>query len=55
MASEGLNSVMLGNAMMLSSFRKQAVDMPLKDGAYAEHLQTLIRQQEEVPEVLQVS
>jgi predicted dehydrogenase len=42
-ASEGLNSVMLGNAIMLSSFRKQAVDMPLDDDAYEQHLQALIQ------------
>jgi len=42
-ASEGLNSVMLGNAIMLSSFRKQTVDIPLDDDAYEQQLQALIQ------------
>ncbi len=43
-AQEGINSVMLGNAIMLSSFRKQAVEIPIDEDAYEQHLQTLIEQ-----------
>jgi hypothetical protein len=42
-ASEGLNSVMLANAIMLSSFRKHAVDIPIDEDAYEQQLQTLIQ------------
>ena len=41
-ASEGLSSVMLGNAIMLSAFLKQTVELPLDDEAYANKLQELI-------------
>lgn len=41
-ASEGLNSVMLGNAIMFSSFQKQAVEIPIDQEAYAAKLQELI-------------
>lgn len=43
-ATEGINSVMLGNAIMLSSFRKQAVELPIDEDAYAQHLQSLSEQ-----------
>ncbi|MBN1991658.1 MAG: Gfo/Idh/MocA family oxidoreductase [Anaerolineae bacterium] len=42
-AAEGLNSVMLGNAIMLSSFLKKTVDIPFDEDAYEEKLQALIR------------
>jgi len=43
-AGEGINSVMLGNAIMLSSFRKQAVEIPIDEDAYEQQLQALIQQ-----------
>lgn len=42
-AAEGLNSVMLGNAMMLSSFLRQTVELPLDEDAYAAKLQELVK------------
>ncbi len=41
-APEGLNSLMLGNAMMLSSFQGHPVDLPIDEEAYAAKLQELI-------------
>lgn len=41
-APEGLNSLMLGNAMMLSSFQGKPVDLPIDEEAYAAKLQELI-------------
>ena len=41
-AVEGINSLMLGNAIMLSFFLKQPVDLPIDAEAYAAKLQTLI-------------
>ena len=41
-AVEGLNSLTLGNAMMLSSFLGCTIEMPLDDEAYAAKLQELI-------------
>jgi predicted dehydrogenase len=43
-AQEGINSVMLGNAIMLSSFRKHAVEIPIDEDAYEQLLQVLIQQ-----------
>lgn len=37
-ASEGLNSLMLGNAIMLSQFEGRPVDLPLDEEAYAARL-----------------
>jgi predicted dehydrogenase len=42
-AQEGIHSVMLGNAIMLSSFRKQAIDIPIDAEAYEQKLQELIQ------------
>jgi predicted dehydrogenase len=42
-ASEGIHSVMLGNAIMFSSFLNKAVDIPIDEDAYEEKLQTLIK------------
>jgi predicted dehydrogenase len=42
-AVEGINSVTLANAIMLSSFLRQSVDLPLDEEAYAEKLQSLIQ------------
>jgi len=42
-AVEGINSVTLANAVMLSSFLRQTVDLPLDEDAYAEKLQSLIQ------------
>jgi hypothetical protein len=41
-APEGLNSLMLGNAIMLSSFQGHPVELPLDEEAYAAKLQELI-------------
>jgi predicted dehydrogenase len=41
-APEGLNSLMLSNAMMLSSFQGHPVDLPIDEEAYAAKLQELI-------------
>jgi predicted dehydrogenase len=41
-AGEGLNSVMLGNAIMLSSFQGKPVDLPLDPEVYAAKLEALI-------------
>ena len=41
-AGEGLNSVMLGNAIMLSSFQGKPVDLPLDPEVYAAKLEELI-------------
>jgi predicted dehydrogenase len=43
-AQEGINSVMLGNAIMQSSFQKKAVDIPIDEDAYEQQLQALIEQ-----------
>jgi len=42
-AVEGINSVTLANAIMLSSFLRQTVDLPLDEDAYAKKLQSLIQ------------
>lgn len=42
-AREGIHSVMLANAIMMSSFRKQTVDLPIDGDAYEEKLRELIR------------
>ena len=41
-ATEGINSVMLGNAILLSSFLKKTVEMPIDENVYEETLQGLI-------------
>ena len=41
-ATEGLNSVMLGNAIMLSSFNNKTVTLPIDEDAYEEKLKELI-------------
>ena len=41
-AAEGLNSVMLANAIMMSSFQGRAVDLPLDEDAYEQKLLSLI-------------
>lgn len=41
-APEGLHSLMLGNAMMLSSFRGRPVDLPIDSNAYEKRLRKLI-------------
>jgi predicted dehydrogenase len=43
-APEGINSVMLGNAIMLSSLQKNAVEIPIDEDAYEKQLQALIEQ-----------
>ena len=43
-AREGIDSVMLGNAIMFSSFRKEAIDIPIDADAYERKLQELIQQ-----------
>ena len=43
-AKEGINSVMLGNAIILSSFQKKAVEIPIDEDAYEQQLQALIQQ-----------
>ena len=40
-ASEGLNSVMLGNAIMFSSFLGQPITLPFDEDAYADKLKSL--------------
>ncbi|PIE32415.1 oxidoreductase [candidate division KSB3 bacterium] len=45
-ATEGLNSVMLGNAILLSSFRKKTVDIPIDEDAYEKKLQEQIANSE---------
>jgi hypothetical protein len=42
-AVEGINFVTLANAIMLSSFLRQSVDLPLDEETYAEKLQSLIQ------------
>ncbi|MFC1976458.1 Gfo/Idh/MocA family protein [Chloroflexota bacterium] len=42
-AVEGINSVMLGNAIMLSSFLNKTVDIPIDEGAYEKKLQAFIK------------
>jgi predicted dehydrogenase len=42
-AAEGLHSVMLGNAIMLSSFLKRTLDMPIDGDLYKNNLMELIR------------
>jgi len=41
-AAEGINSVMLANSILWSSFERQAVDLPLDADAYANKLASLI-------------
>jgi predicted dehydrogenase len=41
--SEGLNSVMIGNAIMQSSFQKSPVEIPIDEDAYAATLEELIK------------
>jgi predicted dehydrogenase len=41
-ASEGLNSVMLANAMLMSSFERKGIDLPLDEDAYERKLLSLI-------------
>ncbi len=45
-ATEGINSVMLGNAILLSSFLKKTVDVPIDRDVYEEKLQELIANSE---------
>jgi predicted dehydrogenase len=42
-APEGIRGLILGNAIMLSSFRRQPVEMPFEEDAYEAQLQELIR------------
>jgi predicted dehydrogenase len=42
-AEEGVHSVMLGNAIMLSSFEKRTVDIPIDEGVYEKTLVELAR------------
>jgi predicted dehydrogenase len=42
-AQEGIHELTLGNAIMLSSFRKAPVEMPFEEDAYEAKLQELIR------------
>jgi len=42
-AQEGMHSVMLGNAIMLSSFQKQTIDIPIDAETYEQILQELIQ------------
>jgi predicted dehydrogenase len=42
-AVEGINSVMLGNAIMLSAFLNKPVDIPIDEDAYEKKLQELIK------------
>ena len=42
-AVEGINSVMLGNAIMLSSFQNKPVEIPIDEDAYEKKLQALIK------------
>jgi predicted dehydrogenase len=42
-AVEGLDSLMLGNAILLSSFQRQPVALPFDEDAYAALLQELVR------------
>ncbi len=42
-APEGLNSLMLGNAIMLSQFQGKPVELPIDEDAYAALLQELIK------------
>jgi predicted dehydrogenase len=42
-AVEGIHSVTLANAIMLSSFLRQTIDLPFDEDAYAEKLQSLIQ------------
>ncbi len=41
-AAEGLHSVMLANAILLSSFEHKTIDLPLDDAVYDQKLQSLI-------------
>jgi predicted dehydrogenase len=41
-APEGLNSLMISNAIMLSSFESRPVELPLDENLYASHLTELI-------------
>jgi hypothetical protein len=43
-AAEGLHSVMLGNAIMLSSFLGRTVEMPIDEDLYQKKLTDLIEQ-----------
>ena len=43
-AAEGIHSVQLANAMLLSSFRDKAVDLPISARSYASLLRRLIRE-----------
>ncbi|MCP4405585.1 MAG: Gfo/Idh/MocA family oxidoreductase [bacterium] len=45
-ATEGIHSVMLGNAILLSSFLKKTVDVPIDQDVYEEKLQELIANSE---------
>ncbi len=45
-ATEGIHSVMLGNAILLSSFLKKTVDVPIDRDVYEEKLQELIANSE---------
>ena len=40
--TEGVNSVMLANAILLSSFERRTVDLPLDEDAYEQKLRSLI-------------
>ena len=41
--TEGVNSVMLANAILLSAFERRTIDLPLDEDAYEQRLHTLIR------------
>lgn len=43
-ASEGIHSVEMGNAMLLSSMTGKAVDLPMNAAVYARHLKKLIKE-----------
>ncbi|MGD8515858.1 MAG: Gfo/Idh/MocA family oxidoreductase [Anaerolineae bacterium] len=42
-ATEGLHSVMLGNAIMLSSFQKRTLELPIDEDVYKKTLEELIQ------------
>ena len=42
-AAEGINSVMLANAIMMSSFEGKTINLPLDENAYEQKLRSLIK------------
>jgi hypothetical protein len=42
-AAEGIHSVELANAMLLSTFTDKTIDLPLSGSLYAKHLKTRIK------------